>query len=89
MRMEVPCIHWRDCGVDNGGCCAIEKYHQPSIGVCNICDENTAKARGFGDTMAKMIEKLTLGKLKPKRGGGCGCNKRRQYLNRLIPYRGD
>jgi hypothetical protein len=84
----VNCQHWRDCGVDNGGCCSIEKYPRPSYAVClRICDENNEKPQGLGDTVAKVIEKVTKGRIKPKGGGGCGCDKRRKGLNKLIPYK--
>jgi hypothetical protein len=86
-RDMVKCIHWRNCNVNNGGCCAINKYSRPSVAVClRICDENSAQPKGFGDTIAKTIEKVTMGRLKPKRNGDCGCNKRRKKLNKLLPY---
>tara|TARA_R110000824_G_scaffold78157_1_gene197391 strand:- start:22 stop:348 length:327 start_codon:yes stop_codon:yes gene_type:complete len=87
-RDMVKCIHWRDCNVNNGGCCAINKYSHPSIAVClQMCDENTEKPKGLGDTIARTIEKVTRGKLKPKKDGDCGCNKRRKQLNKLLPYK--
>lgn len=87
-RTLVRCIHWRDCNVNNGGCCAIEKFSKPSIAVClRICDENTSKPQGIGDTFARVIEKVTRGKVKPAGGDDCGCNKRRKKLNRLLPYK--
>lgn len=42
--MIVNCKHWEDCGVVNGGCCAIKEYHKPSVGVCLlICKKKTQK----------------------------------------------
>ena len=42
------------------------------------------KSRGLGDTVAKVIQKATGGRVKP-----CGgCKKRQQKLNELVPYRG-
>ena len=43
----------------------------------------TGPSRGLGDTVAKVIKAVTLGRVKPC--GGCG--KRRAKLNRLVPYR--
>jgi len=84
---EVKCTHWRKCGVNNGGCCAINKYPRPSTAVClRICDEKFERPQGLGDTVAKTIERVTLGKVKPKSGGGCGCNKRRKWLNGVVSY---
>lgn len=31
------CEHWRDCGLIDGGCCAIGAVHQPSVGTCARC----------------------------------------------------
>ena len=40
-------------------------------------------SRGLGDTVERLIKKVTFGKVKP-----CGgCKKRRDTLNRLVPYR--
>jgi len=41
------------------------------------------KSKGLGDTVAKVIKKVTRGRVKP-----CGgCRKRQRRLNRLVPYR--
>ena len=40
---------------------------------------------GLGDTIERGIQRLTRGKVKPCEG----CKKRRDALNRLMPYRGD
>ena len=43
------------------------------------------KSRGFGDTVEKTIKKITGGKVK-----ACGgCNKRRNALNKMFPYKED
>jgi hypothetical protein len=40
-------------------------------------------SRGFGDTIKSVIDKVTLGKVKP-----CGgCKKRQEALNKLLPYK--
>jgi len=96
--MKIKCKHWKDCGIKNGGCCSIDKYERPSHGVCLLsCDVNTSKptkkeslkllklkkSKGLGDTVKKIIDKATRGKVKP-----CGgCKKRQEALNRLMPYK--
>jgi hypothetical protein len=93
----INCEHWQDCGVSRGGCCAVNEYQRPSFGVCLlVCEKNTdkpskkkankmlgvKKSKGFGDTVKKIIDKVTGNKVKP-----CGgCEKRRKLLNKLIPY---
>lgn len=95
--MIVKCNHWQDCGIRKGGCCEINEYNRPSFGVCLLaCNKNTDKpsekkankmlginhSRGLGDTVKKVIDKITRGKVKP-----CGgCKKRKELLNKLIPY---
>lgn len=49
------------------------------------------KSKGFGDTVAK-VTKLTgiqsvVKTVSKKMGKDCGCDKRRDTLNRMIPYR--
>jgi hypothetical protein len=39
-------------------------------------------SRGFGDTVAKVAKAVGL-----KQTQGCGCQKRQEYLNKLIPYK--
>ena len=32
------CDHWKDCGVEDGGCCSAGHYGgKPSLGVCKQC----------------------------------------------------
>lgn len=89
-----------DCGIRNGGCCSIGEYKKPSYGVCLLkCEKNTdkpttkkakkilgiGKSRGLGDTVKKLIDRVTKGKVKP-----CGkCKKRQEALNKLMPYKDD
>ena len=40
---------------------------------------------GLGDTVKWVIEKVSFGKIKQKKG--CGCKKRQSWLNRHFPYR--
>lgn len=42
------------------------------------------KDRGIGDTIARAIAWLTLGRFKPT--FRCGCARRRAWLNRVVPY---
>tara|TARA_R100000995_G_C3446636_1_gene106008 strand:+ start:511 stop:678 length:168 start_codon:yes stop_codon:yes gene_type:complete len=43
----------------------------------------TIGSKGFGDTVEKVIKKVTAGKVKP-----CGgCKKRRDALNKMFPYK--
>ena len=40
--------------------------------------------KGFGDVVELAIKKATFGNVKPKKG--CGCNKRKQWLNDNVSY---
>ncbi len=43
----------------------------------------TVSSRGFGDSVAKVIKTVSGGRIKP-----CGgCQKRRQKLNEIFPYK--
>ena len=95
--MIIKCNHWKDCKVTKGGCCEIEAYHRPSYGTCLFaCESNTHKpskekaekllginhSKGLGDTVKKIIDKVTRKKIKP-----CGgCKKRQEMLNKIMPY---
>tara|TARA_R110002020_G_scaffold273792_1_gene488966 strand:+ start:12482 stop:12742 length:261 start_codon:yes stop_codon:yes gene_type:complete len=42
-------------------------------------------SKGLGDTVKKVIDKVSRGKVKP-----CGgCKKRQEALNKILPYKGD
>lgn len=46
------------------------------------------KSKGFGDTVAKFTKAIKLDKLVDKvTNGDCGCDERRDTLNRIIPYK--
>ena len=46
------------------------------------------KSRGFGDTVAKFTKATKIDKLVKKvTYGDCGCDERRDTLNRIIPYK--
>ena len=81
----IKCKHWDYCGLSGGGCCRIGEYENPSVGVClSICEKNTHKpSKGLGDTVEKVIKVLSRGKAKT-----CGgCKKRKEALNKLMPYK--
>tara|TARA_R110002020_G_scaffold111976_6_gene258154 strand:+ start:783 stop:950 length:168 start_codon:yes stop_codon:yes gene_type:complete len=48
------------------------------------------KSKGFGDTVAKVTRltgiKSIADAVSKKTGKDCGCDKRRDTLNRIIPY---
>ena len=49
-----------------------------------------SKSRGFGDTVEKFTKatgiKKVVDTVAKATGGGCGCNNRRDALNRVFPY---
>jgi hypothetical protein len=53
----------------------------------------TSESKGFGDTIAKVTNALGIDKLaeevaKSMGKEDCGCNKRREKLNDMFPYKG-
>lgn len=50
-------------------------------------DEHTAQPaqRGLGDAVAWWIDKLSIGRLKER--SKCGCKRRREWLNKWMPFR--
>jgi hypothetical protein len=44
------------------------------------------KSRGVGDTIEKITKATGIKKLADKVSGGCGCNKRKEFLNNKFPY---
>ncbi len=70
----------------DGGCCNINVYRQPSHGIClNVCDQYDGPDRGLGDTIKRVISKLTAGLITPCNA----CKKRQRQLNQHIPYHGE
>jgi len=55
------------------------------VEVLSLRVGDDGQSRGLGDTIKKVIDKVTRGKIKPCNG----CNKRRQRLNKLLPYKGE
>ena len=46
------------------------------------------KSKGLGDTIEKITTATGIKKFVHKvAGGGCGCNKRKQTLNKVFPYK--
>jgi hypothetical protein len=44
------------------------------------------KSQGLGDTIEKFTTATGIKKLADKIPGGCGCNKRKRFLNNKFPY---
>jgi len=83
---NIPCKHWENCGLADGGCCKISVYNKPSNGIClNICPQYQGPDRGLGDTVGRVIQTLTAGKVKPCNA----CKKRQLKLNKLLPFHGE
>lgn len=45
-------------------------------------EEIALRDRGLGDTIARLLSKCRI-----KKWRGCKCEKRREWLNRILPYR--
>lgn len=69
---------------------------------CDICgfeltgvelpvNSHPCKSRGLGDTIAKVTHATGIAQLVKKASGGkdCGCRKRQEQLNNLLPYKGN
>ena len=47
-----------------------------------------AKSKGLGDTIDKITTATGIKKaVKKVTGGGCGCSKRKETLNKIFPYK--
>ena len=79
------------CNHHNGEGCSLGLFGgRPSPGVCATCDQYQGKPRGIGDMVQKVAEKTGIKAVVEKvTGGGCGCNERRDKLNKLVPFRGE
>ena len=65
--------------------CRIEMFPAPvKPEQCSSCKNYIGDSRGLGDDVAKVIKKMKLDKLVPK-SKECGCGKRREKLNKLVP----
>ena len=45
-----------------------------------------SKSKGLGDTIEKMTTSTGIKSLFDKHMGDCGCNKRKEKLNKMFPY---
>ena len=45
------------------------------------------KSTGLGDSVEKFTKATGIKKLADKITGGCGCNKRKETLNKILPYK--
>ena len=45
------------------------------------------ESKGLGDSIEKFTEATGIKKLADKIPGGCGCEKRKQTLNKYFPYK--
>ncbi len=80
-----------NCNHHNGNGCTLELYGgRPSAGVCQKCDRYEGEPRGAGDLVEAVTKRTGIKRLVDKvTGNGCGCGKRRDILNELIPFRGE
>lgn len=72
--MPLDCIHWSDCNVSGGGCCAEQRFGgMPSIGVCEICEHRkSADGTGIGKlirAVPKIVTALTISADTPQSQG--------------------
>jgi len=44
------------------------------------------ESQGLGDTIEKFTKATGIKKLADKIPGGCGCQKRKETLNKMFPY---
>jgi len=45
------------------------------------------ESKGLGDTIEKFTKATGIKKIADKIPGGCGCNRRKQKLNNMFPYK--
>ena len=78
------------CDHHNGEGCSLGLFGgRPSPGVCATCDQYQGKPRGIGDMVQKVAEKTGIKSVVEKVAGkDCGCGKRRDILNKAVPFGG-
>lgn len=77
----MTCTHWQDCGVIGGGCCKINAYAKPSLGICmKVCMMYDGPPRGLGDVVAKVTKAVGIKPCVP-------CRERQAAMNRAIPFK--
>ena len=63
--------------------CGLNRYERPTEEDCEACKAaGRDSIGGLGDNVARYINKTPLRRLKPK---GCGCKRRQERLNKLMP----
>ena len=64
---------------------------RPSAGTCARCDQYAGEARGLGDVVEAVAAatgiKAGVEALAKATGRECGCARRRDKLNQLVPFR--
>lgn len=64
---------------------------RPSPGVCRICQHYDGPARGLGDVVERAARvtgvKRVVKAVEAATGRKCGCDGRRESLNRRIPFK--
>jgi hypothetical protein len=64
---------------------------RPSAGTCARCDQYAGEARGLGDVVQAVAAatgiKAGVEALAKATGRECGCARRRDKLNQLVPFR--
>lgn len=82
----MSCKHLRD------GCCANPRTpYAPDLliaaSVCASCDQYAGPPRGLGDVV-EVAARLTgvAAVVKAATGGRCGCQRRREAMNRSVPF---
>ena len=78
------------CDHHNGEGCSLGLFGgRPSPGVCATCDQYQGKPRGIGDIVQKVAEKTGVKAVVEKVAGkDCGCGRRRDKLNKAVPFGG-
>ena len=70
-----------DCKHRANSSCTLGLYGGKPTGVeCRSCDQYQGRPRGLGDVIHTVIKATGLDRLAPE---GCGCSKRRNWLNSL------
>ena len=83
----------RDCKNWKKQRCSLELFGgNPSAGVCQMCKDRKPKMKGAGDLVEAVTTatgvKYLVDKLSKKTGKDCGCGKRKEALNKAVPFGG-
>jgi len=82
----------RNCKSWNGSACGLGFYGgKPSPGVCRQCNRRKPRIQGLGDAVERVTEltgiKSVVDKVSKITGRDCGCGKRKEALNKLVPFK--